>query len=93
MAEEKAKKTKRPTALKRVLTSEKRRVLNKSFRSEVRTTLRDLETELKKGKSEELTRLLNEAYAVLDKSAKRGVFKLNKVSRMKARYAIAVSNA
>lgn len=90
MAKEEAKKTKRPTALKRDLQNEKRRLNNRVYRSRVRTAIRALDESLVKGDQAVTTEKLNEAYSILDKCAKKGVFKVNKVSRTKSRLAARV---
>lgn len=87
MAKEEAKKVKRPTALKRDLQNEKRRLNNRIYRSRVRTAIRAFDESLAKGDLAVTTEKLNEAYSILDKCAKKGVFKLNKVSRTKSRLA------
>lgn len=81
------KKTKRPTALKRDMQSKKRRMNNKIYKSRVRTAIRSFQETLEKGDAAMTTEKLNEAYSILDKCAKKGVFKLNKVSRTKSRLA------
>jgi small subunit ribosomal protein S20 len=96
MAKEKEvekKKVKRPTALKRDLQSEKRRVRNRLYKSQVRTTVRQLDEILAKKDAELSKASLNEAYSILDKCVKAGVFKLNKASRTKARLAARVAAA
>lgn len=87
MAEKKEqKKTKRPTALKRDIRNEKRRVINKAFKSKIRTGIRRFEKSLLNEKSiEPVQTLLNEVYSLLDKGVKRGLLKLNKASRAKAK--------
>lgn len=87
MAKEEAKKVKRPTALKRDLQNEKRRLNNRVYRSRVRTAIRALDEAIVKGDQAVTTEKLNEAYSILDKCAKKGVFKINKVSRTKSRLA------
>lgn len=87
MAKEEAKKTKRPTALKRDLQNEKRRLNNRIYRSRVRTAIRAFDESLAKGDQAVTAEKLNEAYSILDKCAKKGVFKINKVSRTKSRLA------
>lgn len=87
MAKEEAKKVKRPTAVKRDLQSKRRRLNNKVYKSRVRTAIRALQDSIEKGDQTETTTKLNEAYSILDKCAKKGVFKLNKVSRTKSRLA------
>ena len=81
------KKAKRPTPLKRDLQNEKRRVENKTYKSRVRTAIRAFHETAAKGDAAATTEKLNEAYSVLDKCVKRGVFKINKVSRTKSRLA------
>jgi small subunit ribosomal protein S20 len=82
---EKKAKEKRPTPIKRDLQNEKRRLRNRAFKSNVRTTIRHFEESLSKGDAEASKRLLSEVYSVMDKGVKLGVFKLNKASRTKAR--------
>lgn len=87
MAKEEAKKVKRPTALKRDLQSKRRRMDNRVYKSRVRTAIRAFQDSVEKGDHAEAAQKLNEVYSILDKCAKRGVFKLNKVSRTKSRLA------
>ncbi len=87
MAKQEAKKTKRPTALKRDLQNEKRRLRNKMYKSRVRTAIRSFQDSVEKGDAAVTTEKLNAVYSILDKCAKTGVFKLNKVSRTKSRLA------
>jgi small subunit ribosomal protein S20 len=76
----------RPTALKRDIQSEKRRVRNRSFRASVLTAIRSLESSIeKKEPKESALAKLNLIYSLMDKGVKKGVFKLNKASRTKAR--------
>lgn len=84
MAEEKkAAKTKRPTAKKRDIQNAKRRLINRSFKSRVKTAVKTFENE----KNETNLNLL---YALLDKGVKRGIYKLNKASRLKSRFSAKV---
>lgn len=85
--EKKAIKVKRPTALKRDLQNQRRRLDNKVFKSKVRTAIRSLHETIEKGDSAATNQKLNEVYSILDKCAKKGVFKVNKVSRTKSRLA------
>lgn len=89
MAKEPAKvvKVKRPTPLKRDMQNEKRRLRNKAFKSSVRTTVRQFEETLSKGDAAAIKQSLDAVYSMMDKGVKRGVFKLNKASRTKARLA------
>ncbi len=79
------KKTKRPTALKRDLQNEKRRLINKSFMSKLRTSIRRFEESLKDNDKTTVKEKLNAAYSMLDKAVKRGTLKLNAAARKKSR--------
>lgn len=79
------KKERRPQAKKRDLQNEKRRLRNRSYRSSVRTAVREFEEVLAKGDKDAIKKSLNNVYSLMDKGVQRGVFKLNKASRTKAR--------
>lgn len=85
MAKEPTKKVKVPTALKRDLQNERKRIRNRAFKASVRTEIRGLEEAIKKNDSSAAKAQLSKVYSVLDKGAKRGVFSKNKASRSKAR--------
>jgi small subunit ribosomal protein S20 len=88
MAKEKEdkKKVKRPTAQKRDMQHEKRRVQNKSFRARVLTAMRSLETSIaQKESGAALGDKLSAVYSLMDKGVKTGVYTVNKASRVKAR--------
>jgi small subunit ribosomal protein S20 len=90
MAEEKKAeaKAKRPSALKRDLQSEKKRLRNKSYRASVLTSIRSLESSLNKKETPEAVKSkLNDIYSMMDKGVKSGVFKPNKAARTKSRLA------
>jgi len=80
------KKVKRPSALKRDLQSEKKRLANRSFRASVLTAVRVLESSLSKKESEEeVKNKLGKIHSLMDKGVKKGVFKPNKAARTKSR--------
>ncbi len=81
MADEKKSKARIPSAKKRDIQSEKNRIRNKAFRSQVSTTLKALDTAGADAKQEKL----NDFYSIVDKGVKKGIFKQNKASRMKSR--------
>lgn len=91
MAEDKKssdkKKTKRPTAIKRDIQNEKRRLLNKAFKSEVRTSVRTLEEAMQGKNKETVQAAVNEVYSLMDKGVKRNLFKKNKAARAKSQAA------
>lgn len=79
-------KQRRSTAEKRILQSKKRETRNYAFKSSVRTAIRRFEETLSEGKDEAaLKASLNNVYSMMDRGVKRGLFKLNKASRTKAR--------
>lgn len=86
-AEKKQAKIKRPTPLKRDEQAEKSRLRNRAFRSSVRTAIRALDVTIEKGDEAQTKTALSEVYSLMDKGVKRGVFKINKASRTKARLA------
>jgi small subunit ribosomal protein S20 len=86
MADDKKKETKKerkPTALKRDIQGEKKRLHNKQFKSSVRTAIRVLETAIQK--KENADEKLSAVFSLMDKGVKTGVFKQNKANRTKAK--------
>lgn len=90
---EKEKKARRPTALKRLIQSEKKRMINKSFTSKMRTAIRGFETACKAGDTAALEPELNKVYSLLDKGVKKGIVKKNQASRKKSRLALRIPKA
>lgn len=85
MAKEPAKKVKMPTALKRDLQNEKKRLRNKTHKSTTKTVVRTFEESLR-GKDQELIKVnLSTAFSALDKAVKHGIYSRNKADRSKAR--------
>lgn len=87
MAKEEEKKERRPNAQKRADQAEKRRMINKGFKSKVRTAVRAFETTLSTDDANACKKCLDEVFSLMDKGVKRGVFKINTASRTKARMA------
>lgn len=87
------KKTKIPNSIKRFKQSEKRRLLNKVFKSRVRTTIKAFEAVLSGQDAAAKSERLNEIYSLMDQGVKKGVYKVNKASRTKARMAARVAAA
>lgn len=87
MAETEKVKKKRPTPLKRDARSEKMRLINKSFKSNVRTVMRDFESAVQSGDVSAIQARLSAVYSTMDLGVKRHVFKANKASRSKLRAA------
>ena len=80
------KKEKRPSALKRDIQSEKRRLHNKQFRATVKTAIKSYEASLK-GNEASAQENLSKVFSLMDKGVKTGVFKQNKADRTKSRLA------
>lgn len=83
--DKKGKKQKRPTALKRNLQSEKSRLHNKELRSRVNTALRSYEHSLTSTDEAAIKEKLSTVYSLMDKGLKTGLYKANKVNRVKSR--------
>lgn len=93
-AEKKVKsKEKRPQALKRDDQSEKRRLINRSFKSQVRSAIRLLEEGLVKKDAALTKKNLSEIYSLMDKGVKKGIYKANTANRTKARLAAFAAKA
>lgn len=73
-------KTKVPTAVKRELQNERRKLSNRAFRSKVSTAVKALVTPGAK-----LAPKLSCVYSLMDKGVKKGVFTQNKANRFKSR--------
>lgn len=96
MAEDKAPKEKKkaegkvkqPSAKKRDLQNEKRRLRSRSCRAEILTSIRSLEAAVSKKESPDTIKTkLSEIYSLMDKSVKKGIFKIQKAARTKSRLA------
>ncbi len=87
MAEEETKKkVKVPTALKRDGRNDKRRMINKSFKSRVRTAVRSFESSVEEKDSDATRKNLNVFYSMMDRAVKRGLYKQNKADRLKSQF-------
>ena|SRR3989338_7171296 len=92
--EKKDAKTKRPSALKRDLQSEKRRLRNRSHRSSVQTAVRNLTDAIaKKEPIESVKKKLDQIYSLMDTGVKKGVYKPQKAARTKSRLAARAAKA
>ncbi len=76
------------SAEKRVRQSEKRRVINRSHRSKVRTYIKKLRTALDSGDNQDVQTVLPEVISVIDKSVQKGVLHKNAAARYKARLTV-----
>ena len=76
------------SAEKRVRQSEKRRVINRSHRTKVRTYIKKLRGALDSGSQQEVEQILPEAISVIDKSVQKGVLHANAAARYKSRLTV-----
>jgi small subunit ribosomal protein S20 len=83
--EKKKENGRRPSALKRNLQSERRRIANRSFKATVQTAIRGYKDCLSKKDQTAAQAQLKAVYSLMDKGVKTGIFKLNKASRTKSR--------
>ena len=81
------------SAEKRVKQNEKRRVINRSHRSKVRTYIKKLRTALDSGNSEDVQQALPEVMSVIDKSVQKGVMHKNAAARYKSRLTVRANQA
>ena len=87
MSDEKKSKgrAKKPTALKRDEQNARRNQRNRIFKSTVATAMRAFEDTVSKKDIPAVTARLRDLYSLMDKGVKKGVFKINKASRVKSR--------
>ncbi|HEV7843496.1 MAG TPA: 30S ribosomal protein S20 [Pyrinomonadaceae bacterium] len=78
---------------KRVRQSEKRRLVNKSNRGRLRTSIKKLRTALAAGSTEELGTLLPATISTIDKAVQKGVLHRNAAARHKSRLTARVNQA
>lgn len=71
--------------IKRVITNEKSRAANASFKSSLKTAVKDVEVAVSKQDKAVAVEALNLAYKKLDKAVSKGVFHKNFASRQKSR--------
>ncbi|MDV7397292.1 30S ribosomal protein S20, partial [Arthrospira platensis SPKY1] len=72
------------SAIKRMRSNETKRQRNLDLRSEVKTAIKKVRTAVEKNDLEAAKLLLQDAYASLDKAAKKNVIHANNASRRKA---------
>lgn len=77
---------------KRIITNEKARIRNISYKSKVRTAMKKVEASVKAGNREEAVTLLNVATSLLDRSVVKGIFHHKTVAREKARLTVLVNS-
>ena len=88
---EEKKKKKCPTPKKREIQNKKRNLINRTFKSEARTTLNHFEAALKAQDKEAIASSCSSVYSMMDKGVKRKLFSTHKASRIKAKAAAKVA--
>jgi small subunit ribosomal protein S20 len=78
---------------KRVRQSEKRRLVNKSNRGRLRTSIKKLRAAMSGGNTDELNTLLPETISKIDKAVQKGVLHRNAAARHKSRLTARVNQA
>lgn len=73
------------SAEKRMRQNEKRRLINRSNRTRVRTSIKKLREALATGEAKETTALLPETISTIDKAVQKGVLHKNTAGRYKSR--------
>lgn len=76
---------KRPTALKREIQNKAIHQRHRAFKSRVRTAIRHLESGLSDKDPKKTREYLDLVFSLMDKGAKKGVYKKNKADRVKSR--------
>jgi small subunit ribosomal protein S20 len=73
------------SAQKRNKQSLANRQKNKSYKSKVKTAIKDFSDSLTEKNAEKAQEKLNTVFSLMDKGAKKNIFKLNKTSRVKSK--------
>lgn len=81
------------SAEKRVRQSERRRLINRSNRAKLRTSVKKLRTSLSGSDKTQATALLPETISELDKAVQKGVLHRNAAARHKSRLTARVNQA
>jgi small subunit ribosomal protein S20 len=81
------------SAEKRVRQNEKRRIVNRTNRGRLRTSIKGLRTALASGDANEIKRLLPTTVSAIDKAVQKGVLHRNAAARYKSRLTARVNQA
>lgn len=76
------------SAEKRVRQSEKRRAINRSNRTKVRTYIKKLRSALESSSKQDVAQILPETISVIDKAVQKGVLHANAAARYKSRLTV-----
>ena len=78
--------------MKRILTNDKKNLANSSFKSSLKTAIKNVEAAVKNGNKDQAVEALNLANKKLDKALAKGLHHKNYVSRQKSRLALLVNS-
>ena len=81
------------SAEKRVRQNERRRLINRSNRARLRTSIKNLRSALKGGDASEVKTLLPQTVSEIDKAVQKGVLHRNAAARHKSRLTARVNQA
>jgi small subunit ribosomal protein S20 len=81
------------SAEKRVRQNERRRVINRSNRTKLRTSIKNLRSALKGGDTDKVGALLPKTVSEIDKAVQKGVLHRNAAARHKARLTVRATQA
>lgn len=81
------------SAEKRVRQNERRRLINRSNRARLRTSIKNLRSALKGGNANEVKSLLPQTVSEIDKAVQKGVLHRNAAARQKSRLTVRVNAA
>ncbi|MCR5544127.1 MAG: 30S ribosomal protein S20 [Eubacterium sp.] len=79
------------SAKKRILTSKKREMRNKSIKSKVKTLIKKVEAAVEAGNKAEAEEALKVAVAEISKAASKGIYHKNTAARKISRLTVAVN--
>jgi len=80
-------------AEKRVRQNERRRLINRSNRARLRTSIKNLRSALKGGDANEVKTLLPQTVSEIDKAVQKGVLHRNAAARQKSRLTVRANAA
>ena len=81
------------SAEKRVRQSERRRLINRSSRAKLRTSIKNLRSALKGNDAKQVGALLPRTVSEIDKAVQKGVLHRNAAARQKSRLTVRVNRA
>ena len=81
------------SAEKRVRQSERRRLINRSSRTKLRTSIKNLRSALKGSDAKQVGTLLPKTVSEIDKAVQKGVLHRNAAARQKSRLTVSANRA